>query len=134
MGANVLLNFGFLFFGVTDYVTKMNTLHYGANFEGLESLPSSFEHHDEFFNFNKNPCDNADIIPLLYVDETSYEGGLMGEKHPVVWHQYKGEKRAPIFYCALGHFTHFYNSTGPKQVQTILKSALRFVSTSNETK
>jgi len=28
--ANVLLNFGFLFFGVTDYIGKINTLHYGA--------------------------------------------------------------------------------------------------------
>jgi len=99
-----------------------------ANFEELKNLPLSFEHHDEFFNFNKNPCDNEDIIPLLYVDESSYEGGLMGEqKHPVVWYQHKGANKAPIFYCALGHFTHFYNSTGPREVQTILKAALQFV-------
>ena len=26
----VLMNFGFLVFGVTDYATKMRTLHYGA--------------------------------------------------------------------------------------------------------
>ncbi len=27
---SVLMNFGFLVFGVTDYVSKMMTLHYGA--------------------------------------------------------------------------------------------------------
>ena len=90
----------------------------------------SFEHHDEFFNFSKNPCDDKNIRPLLYVDESTYEGGLMGEKHPVVWYQRKGEKKAPIFYCALGHFTHFYNQQGPKHIQTILKAGFQFVAKS----
>ena len=96
--------------------------------KGLEGLPNSFPHHDEFFNFSKNPCDNENIKPVLYVDESTYEGGLMGEKHPVVWYQRLGEKNAPIFYCALGHFTHFYNQKGPFHVQTILKAGIQFVS------
>lgn len=95
---------------------------------GLKGLPASFSHHDEFFNFSKNPCDNENIKPLLFVDESTYEGGLMGEKHPVVWYQRKGENKAPIFYCALGHFSHFYNQCGPSHVQTILKAGIQFTS------
>ena len=99
------------------------------DFKGLESLPDEFVHEDEFFNFSKNPCDNKNIVPLLFADESTYEGGLMGEKHPLVWYQYLGDKKAPIFYCAIGHFSHFYNNTrrGPKHVQTILKAGLQFV-------
>merc|ERR1712232_858147 len=99
------------------------------DFKGLESLPDEFIHEDEFFNFSKNPCDNKNIVPLLFADESTYEGGLMGEKHPLVWYQYLGDKKAPIFYCAIGHFSHFYNNTrrGPKHVQTILKAGLQFV-------
>jgi hypothetical protein len=48
------------------------------------------------------------ITVLAYVDELSYKGGLMGEEHLVVWYPEMGEK-APIYYCALGQFSHFYN-------------------------
>eukprot|EP00005_Dracoamoeba_jomungandri_P005914 CAMPEP_0174262010 /NCGR_PEP_ID=MMETSP0439-20130205/12719_1 /TAXON_ID=0 /ORGANISM="Stereomyxa ramosa, Strain Chinc5" /LENGTH=530 /DNA_ID=CAMNT_0015346639 /DNA_START=71 /DNA_END=1660 /DNA_ORIENTATION=- len=98
-----------------------------TKFKRLCSLPPSFTHHDEFFNFNKNPCEVEGLTPLLFVDEETYEGGLMGEEHPVVWYRTLGEKEAPVFYCALGHFSSFYNNQGPAHVQTILKEGLRFV-------
>jgi NAD(P)H dehydrogenase (quinone) len=93
----------------------------------LSSLPATFSHTDEFFNFTKNVCDDPEITVLAYVDESSYEGGLMGEKHPVVWFREMGEKKAPIYYCALGHFSHFYNKTsGSPHVASLLEAGLRF--------
>lgn len=98
-----------------------------AKFHGLSALPDIFVHKDEFFNFTKNPYEDKDVTVLAYVDEKTYEGGLMGEKHPVVWYHHLGEKKAPIFYCALGHFSHFYNGLGPSHVDTILRAGLNFV-------
>merc|ERR1712100_90948 len=33
----------------------------------------------------------------------------------------------PIFYIALGHFSHFYNGEGPRYVATFLRAGLKFV-------
>ena len=48
------------------------------------SVPERFAHTDEFFNFTYNPCVDPTVQVLAYVDESSYNGGLMGEKHPLV--------------------------------------------------
>jgi type 1 glutamine amidotransferase len=48
----------------------------------------------------------------------------MGAKHPVVWHHTLGDNKAPVFYCALGHFSHFYNSLGPQHVAAFLRAGL----------
>jgi hypothetical protein len=90
----------------------------------LASLPASFRHTDEFFNFTSNPCDDADVKVLAYVDESTYEGGLMGAKHPLCWHLAAGPKQAKIFYCALGHFSHFYNGLGSDVVQKLIDAGL----------
>lgn len=92
--------------------------------EDLVSLPASFRHTDEFFNFTSNPCDDADVKVLAYVDESTYEGGLMGAKHPMCWHLAAGPKQAKIFYCALGHFSHFYNGLGSDVVQKLIDAGL----------
>ena len=95
----------------------------GAN---LASVPSTFSHTDEFFNFTKNVCDDPDTTVVAYLDESTYEGGRMGEKHPIAWYRTMGEKKAPIFYSGLGHFSHFYNGEGPPHVATILEAGLRY--------
>ena len=51
----------------------------------------------------------------------------MGEEHPVIWYQHLGPANAPIFYTALGHFSHFYNGEGPHHIATILRAGLKFV-------
>lgn len=101
------------------------------NLELNDNLSDTFLHTDEFFNYTSNPCDKEDIKVIAYVDENSYEGGLMGARHPVVWYRYYGEKKAPIFYCALGHFSHFYNIDNimnSKTVSFFLRAGLKFVS------
>lgn len=90
-------------------------------------LPESFVHCDEFFNYSKDPTKDPNIHVLATVDESTYEGGLMGQNHPVVWYQHLGPAKAPIFYIALGHFSHFYNGEGPHYVATFLRAGLKFV-------
>merc|ERR1711871_114700 len=94
-------------------------------------LPETFEHCDEFFNYSKNPAENPNIHVLASVDESTYKGGLMGKNHPVIWYQHLGPAKAPIFYTALGHFSHFYNGQGADHVATFLRAGLRFVAGEN---
>jgi type 1 glutamine amidotransferase len=93
----------------------------------LTSLPAKFSHTDEFFNFTKNVADDPDVSVIAWADEASYEGGRMGDKHPLVWYRNMGEQKAPIFYCALGHFSHFYNGIGPSHVAQLLDAGLHFI-------
>ena len=93
----------------------------------MASVPAKFAHTDEFFNFTKNVETDFkdDVTVIAYADESTYEGGLMGEKHPIAWYREMGDSKAPIFYSGLGHFSHFYNGTGPEYVTTILEAGLR---------
>lgn len=43
---------------------------------------------------------------LLSVDETSYDGGTLGDHYPLVWcYEFEGGR---VFYIALGHFNEAY--------------------------
>jgi cytochrome c len=53
---------------------------------------------DEWYNFHRV---SQNIQPLLLVDETSYQGGTMGETHPIAWYQHFDGGRS--FYTGLGH-------------------------------
>lgn len=57
---------------------------------------------DEFYNFKKIYHGEEDgIIPLIQIDETSYEGGTNGDFHPMSWyHDYDGGR---AFYTNFGH-------------------------------
>ena len=93
----------------------------------LTSIPAHFTQTDEFFNFTKNVSDDPDFTVVAWADETTYEGGRMGEKHPIAWYREMGENKAPIFYSALGHSSDFYNGTAAHDhVATLLEAGLRF--------
>jgi uncharacterized protein len=67
-------------------------------------LPAKWIRPDEWYNFKSRPI--ADAHVLLTVDEKSYEGGLMGEKHPIAWyHEFEGSRS---WYTSLGHFDEHY--------------------------
>lgn len=54
---------------------------------------------DEWYNY-KEPI-KSEYRVLAEVDESSYEGGGMGDKHPIVWcHEFDGGR---AFYTGLGH-------------------------------
>src|SRR5687767_1116171 len=63
-----------------------------------QGLPDRWEHEDEFYNFK---AIDRDIRVLIDIDETSYEGGTNGARHPMSWyHPYDGGR---AFYTNMGH-------------------------------
>src|SRR5688572_17805233 len=63
-----------------------------------EGLPDRWERDDEFYNFKSI---NRDIRVLVDIDETSYQGGTNGDRHPMSWyHPYDGGR---AFYTNMGH-------------------------------
>eukprot|EP00466_Bigelowiella_natans_P013985 jgi/Bigna1/92049/estExt_fgenesh1_pg.C_2350001 len=95
---------------------------------GLEGkIDFEFSHHGEFFNFDKNPADTEGIVTIATVDESSYDGGSMGEIHPVVWRRELGDKHAPIFYCGLGHGKENYDPNSKSEVKEILEAGMKYV-------
>lgn len=68
-------------------------------------LPNVWSRTDEWYNFRSDPTDSIRV--LLTLDETSYEGGTMGARHPIAWvHEHDGGR---AFYTALGHTRESYS-------------------------
>ncbi|WP_225753391.1 ThuA domain-containing protein [Actinotalea sp. Marseille-Q4924] len=68
-------------------------------------LPAAWRHTDEWYNFRSHPA--ADRTVLLTVDEADYDGGSMGEPHPIAWAGPYGRGRT--WYTALGHEADAYD-------------------------
>ena len=67
-------------------------------------LDPVWQHKDEWYNF-KDVKD--DLHVLMNLDEKSYNGGKMGDNHPISWSQdYDGGK---VFYTGLGHTEESYD-------------------------
>lgn len=61
-------------------------------------LPAEWTRWDEWYNYRDV---QPDLKIIASLDETSYEGGNMKDKHPIAWyHEYDGGK---AFYTGLGH-------------------------------
>lgn len=71
----------------------------GPDADLVAHLGDTWTRFDEWYNFIE-PVP-ADARVLLTVDETTYEGGTMGEWHPMAWTRRVGGGR--VFYTALGH-------------------------------
>ncbi len=69
-----------------------------------KELPRLWNHTDEWYNYNINP--RANVHVLAVIKESSYEGGEMGEDHPIAWaHHYDGGR---AWYTGLGHTVESY--------------------------
>ncbi|KAH3910619.1 hypothetical protein HBH56_144000 [Parastagonospora nodorum] len=81
----------------TLIVEKDNEGHFvPSNSEGREGWV------DEWYNFTSHPRENGNLEILLRGDTSTFEGGKMGEDHPLAWCQeFEGGRS---FYIALGHF------------------------------
>lgn len=67
-------------------------------------LPDKWERFDEWYNYKSV---QPDIKVLANLDETTYEGGKMGDTHPFVWyHEYDGGR---AFYTGGGHTKESYS-------------------------
>jgi uncharacterized protein len=61
-------------------------------------------HTDEWYDFHDDPRPRVRV--LLSVDESTYDGGRMGDGHPIAWCHEVGTGRC--FYTALGHPSEVY--------------------------
>ncbi|WP_162449643.1 ThuA domain-containing protein [Phytoactinopolyspora mesophila] len=67
---------------------------------------------DEWYNFTANPRD-AGAHVLLTVDESTYNGGQMGDDHPIAWcNEFDGGR---TFYTAIGHSSSHYQDADMRQ-------------------
>jgi type 1 glutamine amidotransferase len=61
---------------------------------------------DEWYNFHTHPRENEKLVVLLRGDTSSFQGGMHGHDHPLVWCQeFEGGR---VFFTALGHFDEAY--------------------------
>ncbi|KAI5865206.1 glycosyl hydrolase [Durotheca rogersii] len=82
--------------GVVDVESRDHTI--------VSGLPENWEWYDEWYNFSKNP--RAKVTVLLSIDETTYQGGKLGDDHPLAWcREFDGGRS---FYTSLGHFRDAY--------------------------
>ncbi|MFC7404335.1 ThuA domain-containing protein [Georgenia alba] len=93
-----------------------------ADHPSTAGLPAVWEHTDEWYDFATDPR-GAGVRVLLTVDESTYDGGRMGEDHPVAWASEYGQGRC--WYTALGHSTELYEQGGRFLVH--LRGGLRSV-------
>lgn len=62
-------------------------------------LPILWNHTGEWFNYSVNPRSKVHVLAV--VKESTYEGGEMGDDHPIAWaHNYDGGR---AWYTGLGH-------------------------------
>ena len=77
-------------------------------------LPKHWVRTDEWYNFETSPRGKTRVLASL--DETTYQGGTMGNNHPVAWCQkFEGGR---MWYTALGHTEASYSE--PLFVQHLL--------------
>lgn len=73
------------------------------DFPATKDLPAVYEHTDEWYNY-KNVSQSIKV--LMKLDEKSYQGGKMGDNHPISWyHDFDGGR---AFYTGLGHTEESY--------------------------
>jgi len=64
-------------------------------------LPDEWVRRDEWYNYRESP--RGDVHVLMSLDESTYEGGTMGDDHPIAWHHPVGDGRS--WYTGGGHTT-----------------------------
>lgn len=62
-------------------------------------LPEEWIRTDEWYNYRSNPRERVDV--LLTLDESTYNGGTLGDDHPIAWYHTSQGGRA--WYTGGGH-------------------------------
>ena len=75
------------------------------SFIATKCLPAVWNRRDEWYDFRAEPPADAKI--LLTLDEKSYQGGTMGDFHPLSW--YRTFEGGHSFYTELGHTSESYS-------------------------
>ena len=67
-------------------------------------LPERWTVNEEWYDYRTNPRGQVHVLATL--DESTYDGGIMGYDHPIAWsHEYDGGR---AFYTGLGHSRDIY--------------------------
>lgn len=83
----------------------------------VADLSERFARFDEWYNFQSRPDSNVTI--LATVDESTYEGGDMGEPHPIVWaNEYDGGRAV---FIGFGHTAETFEEL---DMRTLLANAV----------
>ena len=72
--------------------------------EGIADSGREWRVTDELYNYRSNPREQVTV--LATVDERDYEGGTMGDDHPISWCHASGQGRA--WYTGFGHYAKLY--------------------------
>lgn len=87
-----------------SHITQASVHVVDGSSSSTSMLPGTWVRTDEWYNFATNPRNTVHV--LLTVDETTYQGGVMGAYHPIAWeHQYDGGR---AWYTAMGHTSESY--------------------------
>lgn len=84
---------------IQEAVTKVED----RNDPSTRMLPEFWKRRDEWYSFRSNPRGQVHVLASL--DESTYQGGGMGD-HPIMWkHEYGGGR---AWYNAMGHVKETY--------------------------
>lgn len=89
----------------------------------MEISAPSWTQNDEWYNFTESL--DSDFKVLAEIDESSYQGGKMGERHPITWCREDGRGR--IWFTAMGHDESLYSDLDSEFAKQLLGAA-RWVS------
>lgn len=86
-------------FGSHPRVQKADIIVEDRTHPSTRHLPPRWQRVDEWYDFRASPTGRVHV--LMRLDESTYEGGRMGQDHPVAWcHEYDGGR---AWYTAGGH-------------------------------
>lgn len=85
-----------------------------------EGMPEQVDRFDEWYDFRTDPPSGATI--LATVDESSYQGGSMGDPHPIAWAQEIHGGRS--VYIGFGHTSESFDDP---LVRTLIDNAISWV-------
>ena len=80
-----------------------------------DMLPSSWDRHDEWYDFHINPRGDVHVLATLnedsYIDDIGDYDGMMGDDHPIAWcHDYDGGRS---WYTGGGHTEESFTEEEP---------------------
>ncbi|GIK18092.1 MAG: ThuA domain-containing protein [Leptolyngbya sp. PLA2] len=85
-------------------IQEATILVHDRDHPSTKMLPERWVRTDEWYTFRDSPRGRVHV--LMSVDERTYEGGGMGDDHPIAWcHEYRGGR---AWYTALGHTNESY--------------------------
>lgn len=68
----------------------------------MKGIPKSWVTNDEIYNLAK-PVKLSTSQVFVVADETSYNGGINGNYHPITWGRFNGKARSRVWVTTLGH-------------------------------